>query len=519
MSRDLGTRVLATVLFTDIVESTRIAEELGDRRWRELLRRHHAIVRRELKRFRGREIDTAGDGFLALFDSPAQAVRCAVAVSDAVRELGIEIRAGLHLGEVELTDGKAQGVGVHIGARILAFGKPGEVLVSAPLRSTVTGSDLDFEARGRRRLKGVEGMWQLFAVAGVDGAPRTMTLEPEEAERRRAAIFPAPIGRRPTVMVVALVVVAAAVVGTVMITGRNPPPPRGSAGPPVGSLVRIEPRTNRMDKVIRSVFFTAVGQGITLVPRVASGEGSVWILAGGGVSAVDPHQGARWGTTPLGYTFGDQGFGVGYRTVWVRIPGRLERINPATGLRLQPTTHPDWGDFGGELAIGSGGVWVGDRSSIFRLDPQSGEVIGRIDFPGTVDQLATGEGSLWVADELAGTVFRIRPNGRGVGAIPVQGGLDDLEVGEGAVWILDSTAGTLSSIRPDTEELRPPFPVGSDPTGMDVGLGAVWVAGGKEGVVRRINPNTGEAVRIPVGGPVSAITVDEDERVVWVTIS
>src|SRR5688572_25059691 len=118
MARDLGTRVLATVLFTDIVDSTRIAEELGDRRWRELLRRHHNIVRRELKRYHGREIDSAGDGFLTLFDSPAQAVRCACAITEAVRDLGIEIRAGLHLGEVELTDGKAQGIAVHIGARI-----------------------------------------------------------------------------------------------------------------------------------------------------------------------------------------------------------------------------------------------------------------------------------------------------------------------------------------------------------------------------------------------------------------
>jgi streptogramin lyase len=313
---------------------------------------------------------------------------------------------------------------------------------------------------------------------------------------------------------------AVAVVVLVLVTRRGPPPPRGATGPPVGSLVLIDPRTNQVERVIRGAFFTSVGQGVRVVPRVAAGEGSVWILAGGGVSAIDPHQGARWGTTPLGYTFGDQGFGVAYRTVWVRTQSRVERINPATGDRLQPSTHPDWVDFGGELAVGSGGVWVGQRSSIFRLDPQTGQVIGRIDFPGTVDQLATGEGSLWVADELAGTVFRIHPKERRVvGAIPVQGGLDELEVGEGAVWILDSTAGTLTSIRADTAEPRDPLRVGSDPTALDVGLGAVWVAGGKEGTVTRINPSTRAKEVIPVGGPVSRITVDEDERGIWVTIS
>ncbi len=157
-------RVLATVLFTDIVGSTEQAARLGDRRWRELLESHHALVRKELARFRGREIDTAGDGFLATFDGPARAIRCACAISDAVKPLGIEIRAGLHTGECEVMREKLGGIAVHIGARVAALATPGEVLVSSTVKDLVAGSGLEFEDRGTHTLKGIPGEWRLFAV-------------------------------------------------------------------------------------------------------------------------------------------------------------------------------------------------------------------------------------------------------------------------------------------------------------------------------------------------------------------
>ena len=157
-------RVLATVLFTDIVGSTEKASALGDRRWRDLLEAHHEIVRRELGRFRGREIDTAGDGVLATFDGPARGVRCARAVSDGVRSLGLDVRAGLHTGEVELTSDKVSGLAVHIGARVAAAAGPGEVLVSSTVKDLVAGSGLRFQDRGLQTLKGVPGEWHLFAL-------------------------------------------------------------------------------------------------------------------------------------------------------------------------------------------------------------------------------------------------------------------------------------------------------------------------------------------------------------------
>jgi class 3 adenylate cyclase len=159
-------RFLATVLFTDLVASTSLAAELGDRRWRDLLEQHHSSVRRELSRFDGHEVDTAGDGFFATFDGPARAIRCAQSVVDAVRPLGLDVRAGLHTGEVELTDGKVAGIAVNIGARVAAQAGPGEVLVSGTVRDLVAGSGLEFEDRGETTLKGVPGEWRLFAVAG-----------------------------------------------------------------------------------------------------------------------------------------------------------------------------------------------------------------------------------------------------------------------------------------------------------------------------------------------------------------
>ena len=157
--------MLATVLFTDIVGSTERAVALGDRAWRDLLDRHHAIVRQEIERYRGREVDTAGDGFLATFDGPARAIRCAKSIRDAVRNLGIEIRTGLHTGECERVDDKIAGIAVHTGARVMAEAGPGEVLVSSTVKDLVAGSGLDFRERGTHTLKGVPGEWRLFAVA------------------------------------------------------------------------------------------------------------------------------------------------------------------------------------------------------------------------------------------------------------------------------------------------------------------------------------------------------------------
>jgi pimeloyl-ACP methyl ester carboxylesterase len=160
-------RMLATVLFTDIVGSTERAASLGDKAWRDALEQHHALVRRELEHFRGQEISTSGDGFFATFDGPARAVRCAVAIRDRLRQSGLEVRAGVHTGECERMGDNIGGLAVHIGARVAGLAGPGEVLASSTVKDLVSGSGIVFEDRGSQSLKGVPGEWRVFRVAGV----------------------------------------------------------------------------------------------------------------------------------------------------------------------------------------------------------------------------------------------------------------------------------------------------------------------------------------------------------------
>jgi class 3 adenylate cyclase len=157
-------RVLASILFTDIVGSTKRAAELGDKDWRVLAERHHSMIRSLLNRYRGTEVSTAGDGFFATFDGPARAVRCAEAIVEAVQALGIEVRAGVHTGEVEKIDGKTGGLAVNIGARVGALAHASEILVSQTVKDLVAGSGLKFEDAGEHELKGVPDLWRLYRV-------------------------------------------------------------------------------------------------------------------------------------------------------------------------------------------------------------------------------------------------------------------------------------------------------------------------------------------------------------------
>ena len=163
-------RILATVMFTDIVGSTEKAAEIGDAKWKDLLTNHYKIIREELTHFKGKEIDTTGDGLFATFDGPARAIRCAMATNDAVRRLGIQIRIGLHTGECELMENKVSGIAVHLGARVMSKAGPNEVLVSSTVKDLVAGSGIAFEERGMHKLKGIPGEWQLFKVLNAEGS-------------------------------------------------------------------------------------------------------------------------------------------------------------------------------------------------------------------------------------------------------------------------------------------------------------------------------------------------------------
>jgi basic membrane protein A and related proteins len=213
MRRDRPGTVLTTLVFTDIVGSTQIAEEMGDRRWRELLSRHNRIVREGLREYGGRELDTAGDGVFARFNSPASAIDFAAATADALRELGVEIRAGIHIGECEVLEGKLSGVNVHAAARTMSLAGPGEILVTGSVRDLVRGGGFGFADRGVHELRGIEGEWRLFEVTSIEDSHRSPPLPSGEARARRAAIEPPPLRKRRRVRLAAAAAAAVLVLG------------------------------------------------------------------------------------------------------------------------------------------------------------------------------------------------------------------------------------------------------------------------------------------------------------------
>jgi hypothetical protein len=225
------------VLFTDIVGSSETASSLGDERWGRLLARHHATVRAALRRFNGREMDTAGDGFFAVFDRPGDAVRCAWALIEELRALGLEIRAGVHLGEAELMGGKVGGVAVNVGARVMAAAGAGEILVTGTVRELSAGAGFAFEDRGIQQLKGIPGEWRLAAVTELDGAPSRARLDPAVAEERRS-VASAPVHRDRRPLVVGIAIGAAlTIAGIAVLAGRRDDPER--------QLPAVRPPTER----------------------------------------------------------------------------------------------------------------------------------------------------------------------------------------------------------------------------------------------------------------------------------
>ena len=288
---------LGAVLFTDIVGSTALAAEMGNRRWAGLIGRHHQLVRRELRRFGGREHDTAGDGFFATLDRPVDAIRCAVAITQAVRSLGIEIRAGVTFGELELESGKPSGLAVNSAARVMSVAGPGEVLVPASVRDIVSGAGITFEGHGTHQLKGIEDEARLFRVTAVDGEPVATPLAPEEAAARRAEIVPAPSRTGRWVVLGAVLIVTIAAATIVLLQGDE------TERSPRTFLVELDPT----DGTERQRIDVARPSRTALHPDTArtmvADEAAVWVVAPGFEGAtllhVDPEHGEMRDPIPI----------------------------------------------------------------------------------------------------------------------------------------------------------------------------------------------------------------------------
>jgi len=493
-------RVLATVLFTDIVGSTELAGELGDRVWRELMARHNRIVRRELKRFGGRELDTTGDGFFARFHDPGSGIRCAAALTQAVRELGIEIRAGLHTGEAEVADGKLGGIAVHIGARIVSLAGAGEVLVSGTARELVTGSNLELVDRGRHTLKGVPGQWQVYEVVALEGTRSPLPLDPTEAERRRAQIHPVPfIRRRPGLITLGAALVLVSVASAVFLFSGND----SLQAIPPGSVGRLDPATGQITAAL------SAGSGPS---SVAVAVGNVYVAdeEAGIVTMFDSQTGEQLRTTSTGG--GPGAMAVDEEHVWIL--NTFESTVVRLSLELSPQGTAELKGGPNDLAVGEGFVWLtsGITPILSRIDP---DTLASTNFPlegaAPPTGIAVGGGFVWVS---AGTsVLRVDPSGE----IDLEASLRypgaDLAYGEGSVWVVHPRDDAVSRLDPDTLRGNT-VPVGNQPVDIVVGPGAAWVSNALDGTVTRIGSD-GNAIAIDVGSIPRGLAIGRDG--VWVT--
>ena len=518
MQRRTSGRGLGAVLFTDIVGSTTVAAEMGNSRWGELVSRHHRLIRREIRRFGGREQDTAGDGFFVAFERPVDAIRCAVAGANAVRELGIEIRAGVSFGQLEMVEGKAGGLIVNTAARVMSVAGPGEVLVPAATKDLLPGAGISFSDHGVHRLKGIEGEVRLFAVRDVDGVELAEPLGAEEAAERRRTIASA-TGRRSGLVAGAIAAaVVAAVVGIWAVAGGGETPPT-----PSRFVVELEAGTGEERQRIP---YPRPGRPelARFATSMVAGQSAVWIedptAYAPTVLSVDPRHGE---VRPVVVRSGSGSFtlslATGFDAVWVSTD-QLIKINPAThdfriALRIP---LPVGGSGESSLALDRKQLWIGTAQGVLRRVDPGGTVTGQRTVTDSIQLVAASEDGVWVVDQLAGEVLRIDPVSLRVVAdpIPFPGRLDTIAVMGDHVWVLDFGTGLLTRI--SIQEDRPvgQVSVPARATSLAAGLGAIWIAHA-DGTVTKVDPATVTASRFArLEGTARAIAVDLARKTVWV---
>jgi class 3 adenylate cyclase/streptogramin lyase len=520
-------RRIATVLMLDVVGSTHVAAQLGDARYRELSTRFNRIVRAALKRFSGREEDHAGDGFFATFTQPDSAIRCAAALADEVRSLGIEIRSGIHTGQTESQEGKTHGIAVVIGARVMSLADAGEILVTSTTKELVTGSGFGFEDFSAHELKGVPGTWQVFAVTSVDGEARTQPLPADEAAKRLGAIRPGTVRerrRRPVLAAGALAGLLAIVAVTYVVTRQDPsrPVPTDEPVPLSEAVVQVDPE--REPPILKSI---AVPVPRINVPGVAVptsshsmvvGQGSVWTVRFRILFQVDPSRSEvrERHTLEAGISF-SVNLAEGSDKIWIAYDGGLDEVNPATGEQREAVRSATDQAVSNDVAFGGGFVWLGSSEGrLVRFDPQTNRQVER-DGLDPIDAIAFGHDAVWTIDTVGGTVRAYDPDTMRPRAPIAVRGTDSLVAGEEGIWILDRSLGVLTRIDPSTGEVAGDAPVGPNPTGLTSGGGAIWV-GDEDGVIRRVDEHTRVVTDIPFGSEIRALAWDDETDTLWVDV-
>jgi hypothetical protein len=540
------------VLFLDIVGSTAVASELGDGRWRAVLSRFRVVVRKELKRFGGREQDTAGDEFFATFDGPDQALRGAAAITVAVQELGLDVRTGIHVGECEEIENELGGIAVHIAARVMALAGPAEVLVTGTTKDLVIGSGATFDHRGSHKLKGVEGRWTVWTLRTIE-IELPPPLAPEVAAERLSDAATEARRRRWRLVAAAVALVA---LGAAAAVGIADTVSGGSRSPP--TLVRLDPGTGRVAAAVHGGGLEcACGADLWAI------GGTLWERTGAfGETVASRALGSGALQRSIALPPDSTGMAIGYGGVWAVPPCtviasvppscRVDRYDELSGRVVASVkVHADLRN--GAIAVGDGAVWVLDRAGgLTQIDPVSNRTTGPFE-TGAVEtfSLAIGGPYVWICECLTHSdLLRYDPQTHAVKRIALvhplpiwppkhaphgkhaahhaahhvsvtsslpRTWLVGVDSRTGLVWLMSPAGGTLAGW--DAVTGRPAGPLlglDGEPSQAVLARGTVWVAAGA--VVDRVSLASGtkQTIQLPKGMYATGIAVDPLTGEVWV---
>ena len=530
MPRSSARRRLMTVLFLDIVGSTALAHDLGDARWRVVLTNFRAAVRHELKRYGGREQGTEGDSFFATFAEPVQGLRAAAAIVAAVQDVGVDVRSGVHTGEVEELDHTLGGIAVHIGARVCALAGPAEVMVTSTVKELVAGSGAVFDDAGEHELKGVEGLWHTHLLRSIDVVVPP-PLAPEVAAERIAGLAPPRRRRRIYVAVAAAVVVAAAVAGGILAT-------RGSSKPPAQiTLLQLDPRTGHVLQTIRDGRL-----GCPCGANLFSVDGTLWERGGrqGNLIVVrnmSTGQVQRVTRAPEGSIDGAVGFG----SVWIlRSLFRpsvsatpvltVQRIDELSGrvvatVRLTSAYQTGSGTDSGAIAVGNGAVWALQAdATLDRIDPATNKLTGRFRSGAIETQILLPTGGYeWICECIQHDVLRYDARtrtGKTFHFSEQPWHLVEVKTGgRSTLWLMDGDGATLTRIDPRTGKANQPLGLNGTPSEAAQLGGSLWVAAGTVVDRIRLRDHKRTSIQLPKGMNATGIAADAATGRLWVNNS
>jgi len=505
-------RRLATILFLDIVDSTKVAAELGDSRWKSLLDHFRYIVRGELKRHKGHEEDTAGDGFFATFDQPAQAVRAAVAIVGHVHEIGLDVRCGLHFGEAETIEGQRGGIAVHLGSRVMSLAGPAQVLVTTTVRDLITGTQAKLEDAGTHELRGVPGEWQIWRLTSLDGAALPEAMDPEEAAQVRSGHKPTLRRNRRRILLAGAIVAAVAVLGGVVMLVTAPAPS--------ATILKIDPANNTISLQITDEYRSEHRPN-----SLWSVNGALWQATTQGFEGLvrrDITTGAVIQKIPISQEPEAGAFGFG--SIWMAGlsgPGSIDRWDAVSGSQVAQLKVT------GTIAsmdVSANALWVlGTTGDLSKVDPLSNQVAGSYHTPTREPGVVVALGDrIWVCDCMHHRIVEFDP-AENVSVRTLTFAQSGFLVGlvdekdRKTAWLLDPDGATLTPIDVRTGEAGQPIGIGANLHGATVSFGSLWVAAGdKVWRIRGSGPDVIARIAMPKDFSAGAIAADPRTGSLWV---